>query len=109
MPYYLLQAAYTPAAWAAQLKNPQDRSTAVRPILEQVGGRLESFYYAFGEYDVVATIEAPDNVSAAAVALAVGASGAFKTFKTTPLMSVDEGLRAMRKGADVATRYQQPT
>ena len=54
-------------------------------------------------------IEAPDNVSAAAVALAVGASGAFKSFKTTPLMSVDEGLRAMRKGDDVATRYQQPT
>jgi uncharacterized protein with GYD domain len=107
MPYYLIQVAYTPEAWAAQLKNPQDRTTVVRPMMERVGGRLESLYYAFGEYDVFVTIEVPDNVSAAAVALAVGSSGAFKTVKTTPLMTVEEGLSAMRKGAGVA--YQPPT
>jgi uncharacterized protein with GYD domain len=109
MPYYLVQAAYTPEAWAAQLKNPQNRSDAVRTILDRIGGRLESLYYAFGEHDVVVTVEVPNNVSAAAVSLAVTASGAFRSFKTTPLMTIEEGLEAMRKGAEVAAIYRPPT
>jgi uncharacterized protein with GYD domain len=71
-----------------------------------LGGHLESVYYAFGEDDVVVIAEMPDNVSAAAIALAVGASGAFKTFKTTPLMTVEEGIEAMRKAS--GTGYRPP-
>src|SRR5712692_388041 len=73
MPYYLVQGAYTPEAWAAQLKTPQNRAELIKPLLQQVGARLESFYYAFGESDVVVTLEVPDNVSAAALSLAVTA------------------------------------
>ena len=108
MPRYLVQLAYTPEAWAAQLRNPQNRVEAVRPALERVGGRVEAAYFAFGEYDVVLIVEAPDNAAAAGFMLAVAAGGAMKASKTTPLLTVDEGLEAMRRGAEVAEVYRPP-
>jgi uncharacterized protein with GYD domain len=109
MPYYLVQAAYTPEAWAAQLKNPRDRREAVKPLMEKLGGRLESLYYAFGEYDIVAIIEGPDNIAAAATALTVTASGQFRSFRTTPLMTVEDGIAAMRKAAEASAVFQPAT
>ena len=106
MARYLIQASYTPESWAAQLKNPQDRRQAAAPLLEQLGGRIETFDYAFGDYDVVAIVDLPDSISAAAGALAIMASGAMKAYKTTPLLSGDEGLAAIRKAAEAATTYQ---
>jgi uncharacterized protein with GYD domain len=107
--HYLVQLAYTPEAWAAQLKNPQNRNEVVRPALEKVGARFEAVYYAFGKCDVVAIVEASDNVSAAALSLAISASGALKAYETTPLMSIEEGIEAMRKGGEVAAAYRPPT
>ncbi len=109
MPLYLSQLAYTPEAWAAQLKAPHNRVDAVQPMLAKLGARVVSFYYAFGEYDIVTIIEAPDNVTAEALVLTVLASGACKAAKTTPLMTVEEGLAAMRKGAEAAALYRAPT
>ena len=108
MAHYLVQLSYTPEAWASQLKEPRNRVEIVRPALESVGARFESTYMAFGEYDLIFIMEAPDNVSAAAVSLAVTSGGAVKSYKTTPLMTIDEGIQAMRKGADVAKIYQPP-
>ena len=51
MAYYLIQAAYTPEAWAKMVKSPQDRKAAIAPMIEKLGGRLESFWMSFGEYD----------------------------------------------------------
>ena len=84
MPYYLFQAAYTGAAWSAQTANPGNSMDRVQPIVEGLGGRLESFYFAFGEYDVIAIAQLPDNLSAAALSVAVSAGGAEKDIKTTP-------------------------
>ena len=109
MARYLVQASYTPEAWAAQLRNPQDRRQVLAPLLERLGGRLETLDYAFGDYDVVSIVELPDNVSAAALALAIMAGGAMKAYKTTPLMSSAEGLEAMRKAAEAAATYRPPT
>jgi uncharacterized protein with GYD domain len=109
MPYYLIQGAYTPEAWAVQVKNPQNRAELIQPLLQKVGARLESLYYAFGEHDVVVTVEVSDNVSAAALSLAVTASGAFRSFKTTPLMTIEEGMQAMRKAGEAAPFYRAPT
>jgi uncharacterized protein with GYD domain len=106
MAYYLIQLAYTPEAWATQIKNPQNRLEAVRPVVEKLGGSFEGAWYAFGEYDVVAICKMPDNVSAAAFSLAASAGGAVKAFKTTPLMTTEEGLEAMRKAG--AAGYQPP-
>ena len=108
MPHYLVQLAYTPEAWANQIKNPQNRIEAVRPALEKVGGRFESVYFAFGEYDIVFVMEAPDNKSAAAFSLAIAAGGAMKAYKTTPLMTIEEGIQAMRAAGDVASIYRPP-
>jgi len=106
MPYYMLQGAYTSEAWAAQVANPQDRVEIVRPIFEKLGGRIESAYFAFGEYDVVVITEFPDNVSAAAISVALNAGGAFKSAKTTPLMTMQEGIEVMRKAG--GTGYHPP-
>mgnify|MGYP001361164059 CR=1 FL=1 len=98
MSRYLVEIAYTPESWATQLKNPRDRREVIRPVLDSVGAKLESMYYAFGDRDIVAIIDAPDNVSAAAMSLAFSAGGALKSARTTPLMTVEEGLEAMRRG-----------
>ena len=109
MARYLIQGAFTPEAWAAQLKNPQDRQQATQATLEKLSGRIECYYYAFGASEVIAVIDVPDNVSAAALAFTVNASGALKSINITPLMTVQEGLEAMRKGANLASIYPSPT
>lgn len=96
MAKYMLQISYTPAAWAAQIKNPADRIEAIRPAVEKLGGKVEGAWYAFGEYDIVAILDMPDNTAAAAFALAAAAGGACSAVKTTPLMTVQEGITALK-------------
>jgi uncharacterized protein with GYD domain len=106
MAYYLLQFAYTPQAWAALTRNPQNRLEAVRPVAERLGGRLVNKWFSFGDYDVVAILEIPDNVSAAAFSMAIASGGAVRSFKTTPLMTMDEGIEAMRRAPGL--NYRSP-
>jgi uncharacterized protein with GYD domain len=106
MAHYLLQAAYTPEGWAAMIKNPQNRLDAVRPVVEKLGGKIESGWFAFGEYDLISIVQMPDNVSAAAFSLAATAGGAIKAIKTTPLLTLEEGIEAMKKAA--GTGYKPP-
>ncbi len=70
MSHYLLQAAYTPDAWAAMERSPEDRIEAIRPVVERLGGKVISGYLSFGEYDILAIVEMPNNVSAAAFSMA---------------------------------------
>ncbi len=104
MPYYLIQAAYTSESWAAQIKNPQDRAAQIRALIESKGGKLHHFFYAFGEYDVVAVTEAPDNAAIAEVMIAIGGGGAASATKTTVLMTAEEGLAAVRGAGSVEYR-----
>jgi uncharacterized protein with GYD domain len=99
MAKFMYQIAYTSDNWAAQMKDPQNRIDKVRGSVEQLGGKIVDAYYTFGEYDLVVILDMPDNVSAAAFALAVAGGGAAKTMKTTPLMSIEDGIEAIRKGA----------
>jgi uncharacterized protein with GYD domain len=107
VPKYLIQVAYTAEAWAAQTKNPRNVTERVGAAITQLGGRIESCYYAFGDADIIAILELPDNEAAAAFAIAVSAGGALRSVKTTALMSVDEGMSAMRKAASAG--YQPPS
>jgi len=107
MPYYLLQVAYTPEAWAAMAKKPQDRIEAVRPAVEKLGGKVVAGYLAFGEYDIVAILDMRGNVDAAAFAIAVAAGGACRSVKTTPLMTTKEGMDAMKRAG--ASSYRPAT
>ena len=105
MAHFLIVGSYTSEAWAAQIKNPRNRVEAIRPMIEEHGGRIETAYYAFGDYDFFVILEFPDNVSAAAISIAVGSSGAFSSFKTVPLLTMEEGLEAITRagGADYTT------
>ena len=102
MAYFLFQCSYTPEAWASQIKNPQDRMEAVSPVLEKLGGRFVQAFLAFGDYDVVAICETPDNVSQSAFALAAYSTGHLSSIKTTPLVTVEEGMEAMSKAGEIA-------
>ena len=100
MPHYLVQVAYNTSGLAGLVKEPQDRIEKVTPAIEAFGGRVECAYYAFGEHDIVLICEMPDNASAAAFALAVGAGGTVSDYKTTVLLTPDEAVQAMRKASE---------
>jgi uncharacterized protein with GYD domain len=107
MPYYLQQVAYSIEGWNALLKKPQDRIEAVRPTIEKLGGKIENAFFTFGEYDVVLIVQMPTNVDVTAIAMAFAAGGACKSIKTTPLLTIDEAVEAMKKAA--GSRYRPAT
>jgi uncharacterized protein with GYD domain len=94
---YLYQISYTSEAWAALVKRPQNRVEVVRKVVEKLGGKVEAFWFAFGDSDLIGVIEMPDNASAAAFSVAISAGGACKSVKTTSLLSIEEGIEAMKK------------
>ncbi len=104
MAMYLSRFSYTPETWARMIENPEDRREAARSYIESVGGKLHGFWYGFGEHDGWNLWEAPDNVSMAAVALAIGSGGALNSFETTVLLSVEELMEALRKAKSVGYR-----
>ncbi|MEO3435164.1 GYD domain-containing protein [Inquilinus sp. CAU 1745] len=106
MPMYLTRFSYTPETWARLVKNPEDRRAAARQYIESVGGKLHGFWYAFGSRDGYNLWEAPDNVSMAAVAIAIGGGGALSKFETTPLLSVEETLDALSRAQSIG--YRKP-
>ena len=104
MPLYLTRFSYTPETWARMIDSPEDRRVAAESYIESVGGKLHGFWYAFGEHDGYNLWEAPDNVSMAAVALAIGGGGALSSCETTVLMSVDETIDALKMAGQVGYR-----
>lgn len=94
---YLVQLSYSSAAWAALIKRPENRVEAVQKVVEKLGGTIGGFWMSFGDHDMVGVVEMPDNVSAAAFAMAVSAGGACQGVKTTPLLRIEEGMKAMKK------------
>ena len=106
MPLYLTRFSYTPATWAKLIKNPEDRRLAAKQYIESVGGKLHGFWYAFGDHDGYNLWEAPDNVSMAATALAIGSGGALRSIQTTVLLTVEDTLAALQKASSI--KYRPP-
>lgn len=106
MANFLLQVAYTPEAWASLIAQPHDRIDAVRPVVEKLGGKVVHAWFAFGDYDLVAIVDMPTNIEAAAFSLAATAGGAVKSVKTTPLLTTAEGIEAMKKAGTAG--YKAP-
>ena len=106
MSLYLSKFSYTPETWARLIRNPDDRRKAAQSYIESVGGKLHGFWYAFGTHDGYNLWEAPDNVSMAAVALAIAGGGALGSFETTVLLTVDETMDALRKAGHI--QYRAP-
>jgi uncharacterized protein with GYD domain len=106
VPLYLTRFSYTAETWARLIGNPEDRRQAAQSYIESVGGKLHGFWYAFGKHDGYSLWEAPDNVSMAAVALAITGGGALSSFDTTVLLTVDETMDAMRIADQI--KYRPP-
>jgi uncharacterized protein with GYD domain len=104
MALYLTRFSYTPETWARMITKPEDRREAARKYIESVGGKLHGFWYAFGSYDGYNLWEAPDDVSMAAVAIAIGSGGALSKIETTPLLTVEDTLNALGRARAVAYR-----
>jgi uncharacterized protein with GYD domain len=97
MPKYLLQVSYTAeGSKGLQKDGGTKRRRAAQALVEGLGGKLESFYFAFGDVDVITIADMPDAVSAAAASVALAASGAV-TSKTTVLFTPEEMDQATKK------------
>jgi uncharacterized protein with GYD domain len=104
MTMYLTRFSYTAETWARLIQKPEDRRQAASSYIESVGGKLHGFWYGFGGQDGFTLWEATDNVSMAAVALAVSAGGALSSYETTVLLSVEEVMQALTKAKSVGYR-----
>lgn len=97
MPKYLFKVSYTSeGAQGLIAKGGSARIAAIQEMLSNLGGSLESFYFAFGVDDAYTIVDLPDNVSAAAISVAVAASGAAGA-ETVVLISPEEMDEAARK------------
>jgi len=97
MPKYLIQASYTAeGAKGIARDGGSKRRAHIGDLIKKAGGTMETFYFAFGETDVYVLCDIPDIASAAAISLAVNASGAVN-LRTTPLVSVEEMDQAAKK------------
>jgi uncharacterized protein with GYD domain len=104
MPKYLIMASYTADGAKGLIKDGgTKRRQAAEASLKSVGGRVEAFYFAFGEHDAVVIVDAPDNMTIAAASMAINASGAVQT-KTLVLLTPEEIDQATKKQAT----YQPP-
>ena len=104
MPKHLIQPSYTVEGTKGLLKEGgTKRLAAVSVLMKQLGGSVEAFYYAFGDTDVYVLVEAPDNVTAAAVSLTITVSGAV-SLKTTAATE----SRRDRQAAKKSVTYRPP-
>ena len=103
MALYMYQAAYTAESMAAQIKEPQDRIEAVRPALEALGTKILAGGFPFGEYDVLVIYEAPDETTAASVAMAIAAGGAVSRPRPPDSSAARNGLNLCAKRKALST------
>ncbi len=98
MPKFLAQASYTAEGLKGLAKDTASKRQAMLDkAFAGIGAKLDFFYYAFGSDDIIAIADAPDNVTAAAISLAIAASGLVR-IRLTPLLSVEEVDKALKKG-----------
>jgi len=104
MAKYLISASYTAEGAKGVLKEGgTKRRQAAEQVIKSAGGKLDAFYFAFGEHDAFVIVDAPDHASVAAMSLAINASGAVRT-KTVVLLTPEEIDQAAKKG----TTYRAP-
>src|SRR5579872_3520837 len=104
MPKFLMQATYTTEGIQGLVKDSASgRRADVQAAVKAVGGKIEAFYYAFGDDDVVMILDLPNNITAAALGLTTSGSGAVRV-RITPLLTVEEVDQAL----EIKTQYRAP-
>jgi uncharacterized protein with GYD domain len=109
MSKYLVQVGYTAEAWASMSREPQNVVDRVRPSAEALGGSVESLFFCFGDYDLVGIVDFPNNQRAAAWSMAVSSAGGVRAFKTTPLLTAEESMHALRQAAEAPHKHRWDT
>ena len=102
----MIQFSYKSGTVGKLMKNPEDRSVAVKQLVEKLGGKMLAFYYSYGDYDGLIIAEMPDSVSGLATTMAAFAAGGTAKLKTTVLISVEEAMAAMKKASGL--KLEQP-
>ena len=108
MPKYIAFFRLSSGTIAAAMENPTDRAQVVERTAREAGGRLESYYWMFGEHDGFAIVELPDSRAMAAVALAASSTGAFTSFETHELISAAEVNDRLAEAKRIAAVYTPP-
>jgi len=108
MAKYLTFFTYTSEAWARMVQNPGDRSTTVLRLADSLGGAVECLYWMLGGYDGIVILDLPDSISAAALSVTVGSTGAFKNLETHELLTQEDLGRALSRSKDAAHAYHPP-
>lgn len=104
---YMFMGSYTKEAMARLVEAPEDRSVAARKLAESVGGKLETYYWAFGPEDWVAIADLPNDEAAGAISLAVSSSGVTGV-RTIKLITMDEAQAMLRKAKQAAADFVKP-
>jgi uncharacterized protein with GYD domain len=108
MPKYLILASYTDEAWRGMIETPPDRPGAAVKLAEALGGSVECFYLAFGEFDLVTIMDLPDDAAAAALSIGVTGSGRVRRLRTHRLLEASEAPAMFAKARDTVGSYQVP-
>jgi uncharacterized protein with GYD domain len=108
MAHFMVRWQFNVAAAKAMVGKPQDRTGPAKTLIEDFGGKLHSYYFAFGEYDGLAITEFPDNTAAAACSMTAASTGAFTRFETMTLLTAKEAEAAMHRAHDTKTAYKPP-
>ena len=108
MAKYLTFFTYTSEAWARMVQNPGDRSATVRRLADSLGGSVECLYWMLGGYDGIVILDLPDSISAAALSVTVGSTGAFKNLETHELLTQEDLNQALSRSKDAAHAYHPP-
>ena len=109
MSHFMVSCNYSTEAKNALIANPVDRTKAASAAVESVGGKLHSAFMTFGETDIIVIYEAPDAIASAALAMTLGASGAFSSIKTTALLTMEDGIKALKLSAETKKAYRPPS
>ncbi len=107
MPKYLIQFTYSDDALAELVTHPQDRGAVISELFDRLGGKVEAFHHALGEYDLIIIAEFPDNETLAAIQIAIRSAGVEKNQQITTLLSREEAVNALRRAG--SSGYQPPS
>ncbi len=108
MAFYLVRAKVARDFMKALVERPEDRLVATTRLLQGIGGRLHYYFFCFGEYDIVLVYELPDNISSASLSMVLTSMGTVTEVETTPLLTMEEAITAMRRAGDTVGIYQPP-
>lgn len=108
MPKYITFFNYSTDAVKGMIHHPSDRGAAAKALVESLGGTVESFYWMQGAHDGFLIAEIPDAVSAAALAAAVGSTGAITNLQTHELYDHDQQAEIVDRAAKALAAYTPP-